>query len=129
MCKAVDMFRNQTAIAALESESSVYLALQHLQGRCIPKVYGYFNVWGILRLLALENVGEAIQDGPISSSLRSKMKAAIQHIHDAGYIHGDIERRNFCVKGELVFVTDLEYCQQTDDEVRMRKEISAVDAL
>jgi hypothetical protein len=129
MCKVVDMFQNQTAIAALEAESRVYLALRHLQGRYIPKVYGYFNVWGILRLLALENVGEALSDDSISPSLRRKMRAALQHIHDAGYIHGDIERRNFCVKNGVVFIVDLEYCQRTQDQKRMEAEMAAVDAL
>lgn len=129
MCNAVDMFQDQTAIAALEDESRVYLALRHLQGRCIPKVYGYFNVWGILRLFALENVGKAISDKPISSSLRRKMKAAIKHLHNAGYIHGDIERRNFYIKEGQVFIIDLEYCQKTQDQTRMRDEMASVDAL
>jgi Lipopolysaccharide core biosynthesis protein (WaaY) len=129
MCKAVDLFQNQTAIAALEAESRVYLALQHLQGCCIPKVYGYFNVWGILRLLALENVGQAIPDTRIDPQLRLKMKAAIAQIHDAGYIHGDIARRNFCIRNEEVFIVDLECCQRTQDQTRKRNEMIAVDAL
>jgi hypothetical protein len=129
MCKAVDIFQNPAEIAALDAESHVYLALRHLQGRCIPKVYGYFNVWGILRLLALDNVGQALSDKPISPSLRRKMRAAIAHLHHEGFIHGDIERRNFCIQDGRVFIIDLESCQRTQDQTRMEDEMTAVDAL
>jgi hypothetical protein len=130
ICKAVDVFQNQATIAALETESRVYLALQHLQGNCIPKVYGYFNIWGILCLLALQNVGESLENKAISSSVRRKMKAALKDIHDSGYIHGDIERRNFCVtKKGAVFMVDLEHCEKTLDKTRMKAEMNAVDAL
>jgi len=73
MCKAVNMFQNPAMVAALDAKSSVYLALWLLQGCCILKVYGYFNIWGILHLLALENIGQTISDGPISSSLHQKI--------------------------------------------------------
>jgi hypothetical protein len=59
MCKAVDAVRDSTARNALEGESCVYAALEKLQGEVIPRVYGYYNVWGILHLLALEPVGDA----------------------------------------------------------------------
>jgi len=129
ICKAVDISQNPTAVASLETESRVYLALRHLQGRCIPKVHGYFTVWGMLRLLALEDVGKAIPNGPISPSLHWKMKAALSLIHNAGYIHGDIERRNFCIRGGDVFMIDLEFSRQTQDRKRVENERTAVDML
>lgn len=129
MCKAVDVFQNHAAVAALETESRMYLVLHNLQGRFIPKVHGYFNVWGILRFLALEHVGEPIGDGPLSSSRRRMMKASLSQIHRAGYIHGDIARRNFCVKGRKAFVVDLESCIETQDRGLMDAEMDAIDAL
>jgi hypothetical protein len=129
MCKAVDMFQNHAAVAALKRESHIYLSLRNLQGRFIPKVHGYFSIWGILRFLALQHVGEPIGDGPISSSQRHKMKASLSHIHQAGYIHGDIERRNFCIKGRKVFVIDLEFCMETQDQNLMDAEMNVIDTL
>jgi len=63
-------------------------------------------VWGILQFLALELVGDAIpEDEKFDQTLRMKMKAALQRIHDAGFVHGDIARRNFCrTEGGDVFL-------------------------
>jgi tRNA A-37 threonylcarbamoyl transferase component Bud32 len=71
-------------------------------------MYGYYKVWGILHMLALEPVGDAIsEDRVISKTLRRKMKAALGHIHSAGYIHRDIAWRNFCERGDNIFIVDL----------------------
>lgn len=123
------MFQNHAAVAALKTESHIYLVLHNLQGCFIPKVHGYFNVWGILRFLALEHVRELIGDGPISSLQCCMMKASFSQIHQAGYIHGDIACRNFCVKGQKVFVVDLESCIETWDQDLMDAEMVAIDAL
>ena len=73
------------------------------------RVHGYYDVWGLLRLLALEDVGTAIPEhGPISTQTRTLMKSALAHIHSAGYVHGDIARRNFCKKANVIFLVDLE---------------------
>lgn len=75
----------------------------------IPRVCGYYDVWGLLRLLALEDVGTAIsEDGPINDQTRMKIESALTHIHLAGYIHGDIARRNFCKRADIVFLVELE---------------------
>lgn len=59
-------------------------------GQVIPTLYGYYNVWRILRLLALEPVGKAIpEDEEVDQTLRMKMKAALEAIHNAGFVHGD----------------------------------------
>ena len=47
---------------ALVREVRTYAALEHLQGNVIPKLYGFYEVWGILRLNALEPVGNAIPE-------------------------------------------------------------------
>ena len=75
----------------------------------IPTLYGFYHVWGILRLLALESIGNAIpEDEEISLGLRNKKKAALRRIHDAGFVHGDVARRNFCrTERGKVFLVDL----------------------
>ncbi|KIM35406.1 hypothetical protein M413DRAFT_20768 [Hebeloma cylindrosporum] len=117
--KAVDVLRYPDGADWLEDEVRVYVALQHLQGRVIPTLFGYYEVWGILHVLALEPVGEAIGEGErIDETLRGKMKEALQCIHDAGFVHGDIGRRNFCrTEGGDVFLVDLERCRRVSKDL------------
>src|ERR1700691_528450 len=69
-CKIVDLFRSYDAVSALDMEVRNYAALQNLQGVVIPQVHGYYNVWGLLKLLALEVVGKAIpEDEPIDAEM------------------------------------------------------------
>ena len=75
VCKVVDAIHRPAASDSLKTEAGMYAALQRLQGDVIPKVYGYYQVWGILHLLTLEPVGNALQEGSnITSTLRRKMK-------------------------------------------------------
>jgi hypothetical protein len=128
-CKIVDLFRNYNAISALDTEVRNYAALQNLQGVVIPQVHGYYNVWGLLKLLALEVIGNAIpEDVPINAELRKQMKSALSRIHSAGYVHGDIARRNFCKRGKRIFLVDLETLA-VGSTVEMEDELAAVDAL
>jgi len=73
-------------------------------------------MWGMLHLLALEPVGQVIsEDRVITDDLRHKMITALHHIHDAaGYLHGDIVKRNFCEKGDKVFIINLGRCRATE---------------
>lgn len=131
ICKVVDVTRYTNTADLLDDEACAYAALKGLQGKVIPTVYGYYEVWGILRFLALEPVGNAIsEDEQIDQTLRTKMKAALQCIHDAGFIHLDIERRNFCRtdRGD-VFLVDLESCHRCEDQSQLRDEMNRVDEL
>ena len=82
-----------------------------------------------MRLLALEDVGTAIpEDGPIDTLTSKKMKFALARIHSAGYVHGDIARRNFCKKANVIFLVDLETLA-AGSLVEMEAELADVDAL
>lgn len=86
---------------------------------------------GILKLLALEPVGDSISETmKISQSLRKKMKAALQRTHNAGFVHGDIARRNFCrtARGN-VFLVDLERCRLSGNPSELVAEMDEVDGL
>lgn len=97
----------------------------------IPRLCGYYKVWGILQLLALEPVGAAIpESGSIDGGLRKKMKVALRHIHNAGHVHGDIGRPNFCMKpGGQVFSVDLGVCRPACDQSELRDEMKEVGGL
>jgi len=128
-CKVVDIFQGEDSVEALDREVRNYATLQHLHGVVIPQVRGYYNVWGLLRLLALQDVGNAIPEhDQIDAQTRGKMRHALSLIHRAGYVHGDIARRNFCKKGNNVFLVDLETLAM-GTSVDMQAEMAAVDAL
>jgi len=128
-CKIIDLAQRGDSLGMLDTEMQNYAILQHLQGQVIPRVHGYYNIWGLLRVLALEDVGTAIPAaGPIDVTTRRKMRSALARIHAEGYIHGDVERRNFCKMGTTVFLVDLERLRQgTPDEIAA--ELAQLDAL
>jgi hypothetical protein len=131
VCKVVDIMRYPEAGVFLRNEARAYAALKGLQGREIPKFHGFYEIWGILRLLALEPVGNAIpEDENIDQGLRVKMRATLRHIHEVGYIHGDIARQNFCrtKEGEVVLV-DLETCRRAQNLAELDGEMCQVDGL
>ncbi len=129
--KVVDACRYRDAPEVLQDEADVYAALYDLQGQVIPKVYGLCEVWGILQVLALQPVGIALSDqDKISRATLKKMKSALQRLHNAGFLHGDITRSNFCQsKNGDVFLVDLMHCQPSADQAEMADEMARVDAL
>ena len=131
ICKVVDILRHPAIEDLLDNEAHAYAALQNLQGQVIPTFYGVFKVWGILKFLALEPVGDGIsEDENINQKHRIKMKAALQCIHNAGYIHGDIARRNFCrMQDGRIFLVDLQTCQPARDQSELHREMNQIDQL
>lgn len=139
ICKIVDVLRHPDAGESLQTEANVYAALNPLQGVVIPKLRGFYEVWGILKFLALEDVGKAIsEDQTINWRLRRMMKAALQRIHEQGYVHGDIARRNFCKmrngRKTEVFLVDLELCRhlegsEAENQILYDIEMGQVDSL
>jgi hypothetical protein len=131
VCKVVDVLRYPDAETSLDDEAGAYAALKGLQGEVIPTLHGFYEVWGILRFLALQPVGNAISESEqIDQTLRTKMKAALQRIHNAGFVHGDIARRNFCrTDSGDIFLVDLERCQYSGNPSELDDEINEVDQL
>lgn len=104
--KVVDACRYPDASEVLQDKADIYASLYELQGRVIPKVYGPYEVLGILWVLALQPVGDALsKEGTITPGMLKKMKSAFQTLHDAGFLHGDVSRSNFCQSknGDIFF--------------------------
>jgi hypothetical protein len=131
ICKVVDAMHYPSAVELLDAEVHAYTALITLQGNVIPKLYGSYTVWGILQLIALQPVGQAIpEDEAINQQLHRKMKKALHCIHGAGYVHGDVARRNFCrTERGCIFLVDLERCRRTTNQAEFRNEMNIVDEL
>jgi len=66
--------------------------------------------------------------GPIDARIRRKMRSALIRIHTEGYVHGDIERRNFCRMGEVIFLVDLEQLRLATP-IEMQAELDRIDTL
>ncbi|KAF8890023.1 hypothetical protein CPB84DRAFT_1785215 [Gymnopilus junonius] len=128
ICKVVDVLQHGYAAEILEQEACAYASLLSLQGQVIPQVYGFYSVWGILRMLAMETVGDALpEDEPIGHTLRTKMKVALKSIHDTGFIHGDTARRNFCSTADgNVFLVNLDDCRRFEDQSELYEEMRRV---
>ena len=125
--KVVDTIRHDDEV--LEPEIKTYAALHHLQGHFIPRVYGFYNIWGILDILALEPVGEAVsEDERITPALRNLMKSILGQIHSAGYTHGKVTRCNFCIKHNGVFMADFELSRLCNNEAEKLAEKQLVDS-
>ena len=127
--KVIDTCQYPDASDVLQAEANAYAALYNLQGKVIPRVYGLYEVWGILRVLALQPVGDALSDeDEINSTLLKKMRLTLQRIHDMGFIHGNISRSSFCRKKRQVFLVDLKFCRHATQAERAQ-EMLEVNAL
>ena len=131
ICKVIDMTRYPDAVELLNAEVRAYAALIKLQGKVIPQLYGFYRVWGILCLIALQPVGESIAENEIiDEPLREKMRKALCCIHNAGYVHGDVARRNFCrTRSGHIFLVDLEYCRHNVNQAVFCTEMDIVNGL
>jgi tRNA A-37 threonylcarbamoyl transferase component Bud32 len=126
----VDVIHRPESGTALLSKARAYAALQTLQGHVIPKFYGYYNVWGILKILALEPVGTSIpKDQKISGKLCQKMKSTLGRMHSTRYLHSDITCHNFCERDGKVFLVDLEMCREARNQAEKDAEQQKVDSL
>lgn len=131
ICKVVDVLRYEDEADFLDDEVHAYTALRNLQGKVIPTLYGFYMVWGILQLIALEPVGQAItEDESITWQLREKMREALRCIHNAGYVHGDVARHNFCrTDSGRIFLVNLERCRLAKNRAEFLTEMSEIDGL
>lgn len=130
ICKMVDVVQSPHGGQELAYEAAVYAALSALQGTVIPHFHGYYEVWGILNLLVLEDVGNSVgDDKPLTPDLRKKMKSALACIHRLGYLHGDVARRNFCIRKGKVFVIDFERSTPSPTMAQQQAELELVDSL
>lgn len=73
----------------VQNELDVYQHLTELQGRSIPKLFGYGFLPGLLDVLILEDCG-----GPSDISTEDDLVRLLNEIHARDVLHGDVARRN-----------------------------------
>jgi hypothetical protein len=131
------MYRNQPAIAKIarfpweiqyiENETFAYSVLQKYAPEVIPRFLGHLTEGGRVMGLLLEMV----EGGYASIENISQCEKAVQAIHQAGLIHGDVNRYNFMVdtKTAAVKVIDYEHVEAFEDELARNELNSLMDEL
>eukprot|EP00199_Chlamydomonas_sp_CCMP681_P001322 CAMPEP_0119104140 /NCGR_PEP_ID=MMETSP1180-20130426/2433_1 /TAXON_ID=3052 ORGANISM="Chlamydomonas cf sp, Strain CCMP681" /NCGR_SAMPLE_ID=MMETSP1180 /ASSEMBLY_ACC=CAM_ASM_000741 /LENGTH=607 /DNA_ID=CAMNT_0007088821 /DNA_START=147 /DNA_END=1970 /DNA_ORIENTATION=+ len=108
--KVADVFNAQGSVRMLKHEAAVYDALFSLQCVAIPELVGCGYVFdGMAFALATSLVlgshprtGQRINQSELGKAIR-----ALDMIHAAGYLHGDIRRENIIVEessGQVFFI-------------------------
>lgn len=83
----------------LQREADIYRVLLDLQGRCIPKVFGFFSS-EYLKVLIMEYSGSTVQDvSDLSMDQRShQLLEELCLIHERGVVHGDLRAENIVLQ-------------------------------
>ncbi|KAI9092135.1 hypothetical protein DFS34DRAFT_633833 [Phlyctochytrium arcticum] len=100
--KIVDETKHVEHIESLNKEVDVYQHLASQQGQTIPKLLGFIRLWGMLRMLVLEDYGQSVEDAIKSPSaavedLKHECLQALDALHSQGFAHGDARIANFVV--------------------------------
>jgi hypothetical protein len=92
---------------SLENEANVYQVLQHLQGKCIPRLLWYGSVVsGLGRVLITEFAGEPlpVRPSPVQCELAFN---ALRELHRCGVLYGYVHKESFVCQGDSsVFFLD-----------------------
>ncbi|KAJ3250173.1 hypothetical protein HK103_003791 [Boothiomyces macroporosus] len=113
--KTVDSFNIPKALEICQKETAIYHKLENLQGRIIPRFFGFFNLHGIL-ILALEDCGTPLKDTEFDA-YQEKVDAAIKEINSYGVKHADLESRsqvypNILLKGNCIRIIDFHISEE-----------------
>ncbi|KAK6513421.1 hypothetical protein TWF281_005047 [Arthrobotrys megalospora] len=88
-------------------EISAYKKLQNLQGTDIPLLYAAGEVWGMLKVLVLEDCGESAANATLPSNFCGEAERILKKIHQAGVLHGDVRLENIVLSGSGIRFIDL----------------------
>ena len=106
----------------MENEWDIYCTnLEQLQGKTVPRMFFYNEVVNGIEVLITEYCGESLanweKERKLSIIHKSNAIAALDSIHDAGILHGDVALKNFvCKKGtNKVFVIDFGFSSKKED--------------
>jgi hypothetical protein len=131
------MYRDTPAIAKIarfswdiqyvENETFAYSVLQEHAPEVIPQFLGHLTEGGRVMGLLLEKV----EGGCASIRNLSQCEKAVQAIHQAGLLHGDVNRYNFIVdpKTAAIKVIDFEHAEAFEDDLAKKELGSLMDEL
>ena len=92
-------------LGEMQREHEAYNRLEALQGKVVPRFLaegGYLG--GCVQLLATEYAGASLDDHedvaalPIARDVATRALAALDAVHAAGVLHGDVALRNFVMR-------------------------------
>ncbi|KAK6329904.1 hypothetical protein TWF718_003331 [Orbilia javanica] len=103
---------------AADQEIEAYQKLKSLQGSYIPKLYAAGTYMKSLRVLILEHCGKAASPDCVDVDFWAQARKAVQALHKAGAVHGDIKLDNFTISTLGARLIDLGLCRQGTDRER-----------
>jgi len=82
-----------------------------------PELLGYESFdpwWHVVVMEHLGNNEEAqhLDEVDITDEIRAKVEAGVKTIHEAGFVHGDLRGPNILVKGDNIYILDLEWAEK-----------------
>ncbi|KAF3927711.1 hypothetical protein ABW21_db0205219 [Orbilia brochopaga] len=95
VCKIYDLSSSTSAEQA-RVELKAYKHLESLQGKVIPRLFAAGLYWGMLQVFVLERCGDPVPPKP-PRGFWSKVKEAVDALHNAFVIHGDLSLDNFTI--------------------------------
>ncbi|KAF2665180.1 alpha-galactosidase A [Microthyrium microscopicum] len=106
-------------IAYVENETFAYSVLQEHAPEVIPRFLGHLTEGGRVMGLLLEKVEGAC----VSIENLSQCEKAVQAIHQAGLLHGDVNRYNFIVdsKTAAIKVIDFEHAEAFEHDLAKKE--------
>ncbi|KAJ6260099.1 hypothetical protein Dda_4320 [Drechslerella dactyloides] len=110
------------------AEIAAYKKLERSQGVYVPKLYAAGTVWGMLKVLVLEDCGKEATRQTIPQDFGRKARRALSALHFENMLHGDLALRNFALSGSDVRLIDLGCCRKGSkyDLEEEQKELEAV---
>ncbi|KAK6500303.1 hypothetical protein TWF481_010647 [Arthrobotrys musiformis] len=97
-------------------EIAMYEKLHNLQGKDIPILYAAGTVWGMFKVLVLEDCGEVAIDATLTIDFWSRAEQALKNIHQEGVLHGDVRLQNITISRSGVKFIDLGLSRIVDAE-------------
>ncbi|KAK6517437.1 hypothetical protein TWF281_004094 [Arthrobotrys megalospora] len=97
---------------AADQEIEAYERLKDLQGSYVPKLYAAGTHMKSLKILILEDCGKTASADKVDVDFWAQARKAVQALHKAGAIHGDIKLDNFTISTSGARLVDLGLCRQ-----------------
>ena len=85
--------------ALFTHEVEIYKHLEHLQGDVIPKFLGCGSLYGLLKVIILQDVGRSITKEEFMER-KDEWSALLDKIHDSGVKHGDVRYPNITLDNQ-----------------------------
>eukprot|EP00635_Sarcinochrysidales_sp_CCMP3193_P000610 CAMPEP_0118893616 /NCGR_PEP_ID=MMETSP1166-20130328/2755_1 /TAXON_ID=1104430 /ORGANISM="Chrysoreinhardia sp, Strain CCMP3193" /LENGTH=556 /DNA_ID=CAMNT_0006832445 /DNA_START=20 /DNA_END=1690 /DNA_ORIENTATION=+ len=123
--KLVDAVKERRGLENLRKEAKNYHILHNLCGVSIPHLVFAADLNMGRYGIATTYAGRTLDRDPslLTHNVYQQTVSAIQTLHKAGYLHGDVAPRNIAVKNGIVLLIDLGSARRSDDPAEFALEL------